>query len=109
MICAPRLLLGTFVRPLVLTFLAALLALQLTGCNTMAPTESAKLSTEEFMIPATDPGIQLYLRNKTPSEMKSFSSEKTVLFVHGATYPSEIYFDLKVGGFSWMEYLASRG
>jgi pimeloyl-ACP methyl ester carboxylesterase len=34
---------------------------------------------------------------------------KTVLFVHGATYPSEIFFDLRLSGVSWMEYMASRG
>jgi hypothetical protein len=110
----PSLLQGTSIRPLAFVFMAALLALPLTGCNTMtnaamSGSSSNSLSAEEFMIPAADAGIQLYVRNKMPSDMKSFSAEKTVLFVHGATYPSEIYFDLKVGGFSWMEYLASRG
>ena len=32
-----------------------------------------------------------------------------MLFVHGATYPSETAFDLKLDGMSWMEYIASRG
>jgi pimeloyl-ACP methyl ester carboxylesterase len=114
MFCTPSLLQGAFIRPLALAFAAALLALPLTGCNTMTNTAmsgsgSSSLTTEEFMIPAADAGIQLYVRNKKPSDMKSFSAEKTVLFVHGATYPSEIYFDLSVGGFSWMEYLAARG
>jgi pimeloyl-ACP methyl ester carboxylesterase len=31
------------------------------------------------------------------------------LFVHGATYPAESAFDLEVGGFSWMDYLALHG
>jgi pimeloyl-ACP methyl ester carboxylesterase len=101
--------LRAILRRCVAAFSAIFLIFQLSGCTSMTPGESSKLNTEEFMIPAADAGIQLYLRNKAPSDMRTFSAEKTVLFVHGATYPSEIYFDLKVGGYSWMEYLASRG
>ena len=39
------------------------------------------------MIDAVDPGIKLYVRNKRPEDMKQFTSEKTLLFVHGATLP----------------------
>jgi pimeloyl-ACP methyl ester carboxylesterase len=49
------------------------------------------------------------MRNKAPAGMKAFSAERTVLFVHGATYPSETLFDLKLGDQSWMDYIASRG
>jgi pimeloyl-ACP methyl ester carboxylesterase len=69
----------------------------------------ATLKTEEFMIPALDPGLQLYVRNKVQAGHDSFSPSKTVLFVHGATYPSEVTFDLEVGGSSWMDYVASHG
>ena len=31
-----------------------------------------------------------------------------MLYVHGATYPSETAFDLKLDGMSWMEYIAAR-
>jgi pimeloyl-ACP methyl ester carboxylesterase len=41
--------------------------------------------------------------------MSTFRPEQTVLYVHGATYPSETAFDLKLDGVSWMEYMASRG
>jgi pimeloyl-ACP methyl ester carboxylesterase len=68
-----------------------------------------RLATEEFMVPANDPGIELYVRNKRPESMTAFSAEKTVVFVHGATYPSETAFDLKLDGVSWMEFIASRG
>ena len=47
--------------------------------------------------------------NKRPADMTSFRPEQTVLYVHGATYPSETAFDLKLDGTSWMEYIASRG
>ena len=32
-----------------------------------------------------------------------------MLFVHGATYPADTSFDLKLDGLSWMDYIASRG
>jgi pimeloyl-ACP methyl ester carboxylesterase len=68
-----------------------------------------KLTTEEFMVPTQQVGIQLYVRNKHPDGMNVFSPERTVLFVHGATYPSETMFDLPVGGASWMDQMARRG
>src|SRR5262245_1152733 len=67
------------------------------------------LVTEEMMVKTADPGIEIYVRNKRPANMNSFRPEQTVLYVHGATYPSETAFDLKLDGLSWMEYIASRG
>src|SRR5262245_12831875 len=60
---------------------------------------------EELVVPGADAGVQLYVRNKRPSNMNGFSSERTVLFVHGATYPAETSFDLQVGGQSWMDFI----
>jgi pimeloyl-ACP methyl ester carboxylesterase len=70
---------------------------------------AANLVMEEFMVPAADPGISLYVRNKHPDGMSRFGPDKIVLFVHGATYPAETAFDLRLNGMSWMEYIASRG
>ena len=67
------------------------------------------LVTEEFMIPAADPGVQLYVRNKHPRGASRFSADNIVLFVHGATYPASTSFDLQLDGLSWMDYIASRG
>lgn len=67
-----------------------------------------KLVTEHFMIDSADPGIKLYVRNKRPEDMKQFTSEKTLLFVHGATQPAEATFDLPLEGLSWMDYIARR-
>jgi len=78
------------------------------GCATSERPPSAEIVMEEFRV-ASDPGIEIYVRNKHPSGMNRFSGGKTVLFVHGATYPSEAYFDLRVGGTSWMEYIARQG
>ena len=69
----------------------------------------SNLVTEEFMIPAADPGIQLYVRNKRPASLTSFNPANVVLFVHGATYPAETAFDLQLDGLSWMDYMAQRG
>ncbi len=68
-----------------------------------------ELVMEEFMVPAVDPGIQLYVRNKRPQGVTSFSGDKILLYVHGATYPSETAFDLPLNGMSWMDYIARHG
>jgi pimeloyl-ACP methyl ester carboxylesterase len=68
-----------------------------------------KITAEDFLVPALDPGIEIYVRNKRPSDMTSFRPERTVLFVHGATYPAHTNFDLTLDGVSWMEYIAARG
>jgi pimeloyl-ACP methyl ester carboxylesterase len=67
------------------------------------------LATEEFMIPGADAGVQLYVRNKRLRDATRFTADNIVLFVHGATYPSETSFDLRLDGLSWMDYIASRG
>ena len=74
-----------------------------------AAQKNQKLVMEEFMVPAKDPGLQLYVRNKRPEGMTQFSPEKTVVYVHGATYPSETAFDLPLAGQSWMDHIATRG
>ena len=95
--------------------LAAILAVTALALQSCAHTPSdpravatPTLAMEEFMVPS-DPGIQLYVRNKHPAGVSRFASSKVVLYVHGATYPSETAFDLKLDGVSWMEYMAQRG
>ncbi len=69
----------------------------------------ANLVREDLMVPARDPGIQIQVRNKRPASLTQFTPERTVVFVHGATYPSHTSFDLQLDGMSWMDYIASRG
>lgn len=64
---------------------------------------------EEMMVPSSDPGIEIYVRNKRPANMNSFQPERTVVFVHGSTYPAHTAFDLKLDGQSWMDYMVARG
>lgn len=67
------------------------------------------LITHEAFVPSAMPGVSLYVREKHPVGMTNFLPERTVLFVHGATYPAETAFDLSLDGFSWMDYIARRG
>ena len=67
------------------------------------------LRMQEFMVPSGDPGISLYVRNKRPEALAAAPGERIVLFVHGATYPSETAFDLQLNGVSWMDYIARQG
>jgi pimeloyl-ACP methyl ester carboxylesterase len=69
----------------------------------------AKINTETFFVDASDPGIKLHVRNKHLSGKKGFQPDKIVLFVHGASYPSETMFDIALPGGSWMDYAADRG
>jgi pimeloyl-ACP methyl ester carboxylesterase len=91
----------------VLMRLVSLLAFVCIGFGAQA--QAPKLVMEEFMVPAVDAGVQLYVRNKHPEGVTAFPSDKILLFVHGATYPAETSFDLKLNGLSWMEYIAQRG
>lgn len=70
---------------------------------------SSRLLSEDLRIAADTPGIELYLRNKRRADLRAFPAQRLVLFVHGATYPAETAFDLPLGGYSWMDYIACRG
>ncbi len=69
---------------------------------------AAGIEMTEYTVPS-DPGIQLYGREKHPAGAQPFGTERIVLFVHGATYPAETSVDLPVGGASMMDLLAARG
>ena len=84
---------------------ALLLILSINANGAIVP----EVVMEEFMVPAVDPGISLYVRNKHPKGVKSFQGENILLYVHGATYPAETAFDLKLNGLSWMDYIAQHG
>src|SRR6201985_2653338 len=77
--------------------------------SSFAHAAGPKLETTDVMIPSGDPGIELFVRNKHPVGMKKFSSDRILLFVHGATYPAETAFDLPIEGVSMMDMIAQRG
>jgi pimeloyl-ACP methyl ester carboxylesterase len=74
-----------------------------------APSKLPELVTESTMIPSGDTGIELYVRNKRPVSMTNFPADRILLYVHGATYPSETAFDLPIAGASMMDLIAARG
>ena len=90
-------------------FLTAVLSL-LAGCAA-APSAPAvqALEVDDFQVPSKAAGVTLFVRNKRPSGMQAFASDRIVLFVHGATFPSESSFDLALDGLSWMDFIARAG
>jgi pimeloyl-ACP methyl ester carboxylesterase len=72
-------------------------------------TPPVPLVMHEEMIASGAPGLRLYLRNKHRQDQTEFTPEKTVLYVHGSTYPAETAFDLALDGLSWMEHIAKAG
>ena len=94
--------------------LAAPLLAPTLAASPFAPTSAAaqtkdRAVMEEHMVPARDPGIQLYVRNKRPQAGVPARPDRTLLFVHGATYPAHTAFDLPLGGASWMDHIAEHG
>jgi len=75
----------------------------------MAHPPEPGLVTESYMIDSGDPGIQLFIRNKHLAGLTQFRSERTLLYVHGATQAASSTFDLELDGLSWMDYVAQRG
>ena len=67
------------------------------------------LDTESYTIHSADPGIDLYIRNKHPAGVTAYAPDRILLYVHGATYPSETAFDLPLNGLSMMDYIARQG
>ena len=87
----------------------ALIGILMPLLATPATADTMKLITENYYIPSRDPGIELYVRNKRPEAMTTFTPDRILLFVHGATYPAEAAFDLQLDGLSWMDYIAQHG
>lgn len=74
-----------------------------------APDCPTGFNKEEVMIPSDTAGIELYLRHTRLACPPAGNEKRVLLYVHGATYPSETAFDLKLDGFSWMEFIALHG
>jgi len=73
------------------------------------PATLPPLLTEDCSVPSRDAGIKLFVRNKRPAALNSFSPARTLLYVHGSTYPASTAFDLPIAGCSWMDFIAARG
>jgi pimeloyl-ACP methyl ester carboxylesterase len=98
-----------FARGACLALIAFAGGAQAKGVCGTAGISARELATESYRIASDTPGIELYLRNKRPAQIKSFAAERILLYVHGATYPAETAFDLPLAGMSWMDYIACHG
>ena len=70
--------------------------------------QGAKIAKLDEQIDAVDPGIKLFVREKKAEGAKA-TDANTVLFIHGATFPSTPDFDLQYKDYSWADRLASQG
>ena len=78
-------------------------------CALSAGAAGLALAAEDYMVDSGDPGIRLFIRNKHPAGMTQFRSQRTVLYVHGATQAASSTFDLSIDGESWMDHIARQG
>ncbi len=68
----------------------------------------AQIESREFRTPLPNTQLTVYARNKRKAGA-SITPERTLLMVHGATYPASVAFDLPIEGASWMDHLANAG
>lgn len=79
----------------------------LAACTT--PIGSDELFVQDHTIASSDADIRLFLHNKRMRRSAAPRADRTVLFLHGLTYPGSTAFDLPLGGHSWMDDLARLG
>ena len=70
--------------------------------------QAPKIAKADTQIDALDPGIKLFVREKKAEGARA-TDDNTVLFVHGATFPSTPDFDLQLKDYSWADRLAAQG
>jgi branched-chain amino acid transport system substrate-binding protein len=69
---------------------------------------TSPVAEETFLVPFGTSGLRLFLRHLPPSHPIT-ESNKVVLFIHGATFPSGLAAAFAFGGHSWMEDLSAAG
>ena len=70
--------------------------------------QGARIVKTDSQIDALDPGIKLFVREKKAEGARA-TDDNTVLFIHGATFPSTPDFDLQYKDYSWADRLVSQG
>jgi len=68
-----------------------------------------QISTENFLIPGDEPGIELHIRRKHRADLVPFTPATTILLMHGATLPAESLYDVPVGQGAFMDVLVEAG
>jgi pimeloyl-ACP methyl ester carboxylesterase len=67
------------------------------------------IAIADHRVESSQPDLKLFVRNKHLEGRDNYSPAETVLFVHGATYPSTVTFDYAMDGESWMDIMARAG
>ena len=67
---------------------------------------AGQIAVTDHQVESSQAGLRLFVRNKHLQGLDKFSPAQTVLFVHGATYPSTVTFDYAIDGESWMDIMA---
>jgi len=70
---------------------------------------AGQIAVTDHQVESSQAGLRLFVRNKHLQGLDKFSPAQTVLFVHGATYPSTVTFDYAIDGESWMDIMAKAG
>ena len=88
-----------------------LLALSSSACLTACAALEGddERTVEDFTIESMDAEVSLFLHNKRGRRARTPRPDRTVLFVHGLTYPGSAAFDLPLAGRSWMDDLVQQG
>lgn len=90
---------------------AMMLLTVLTACGGGEKVDPNSIITEDFWVssPNESGPVRLFVRNKHLAAWSKPAPNRTILFIHGATFSGSATFDLQVGGESWMDWLARRG
>lgn len=64
------------------------------------------LAADHFVSSSDDSNIRLYVRERRPDVV---TETTPVLFVHGATMPGTVIYDLSVDGYSWLDRACDDG
>ena len=78
-------------------------------CSGPAFAQQAAVVKNDMQIDGLDPGIKIFVREKTAQGNTWFANDNVVLFLHGATGPSTCDFDLQYKDYSWADWLVNRG
>jgi pimeloyl-ACP methyl ester carboxylesterase len=89
-------------------FVSLFLSIQLFASSSAIAADK-KILSEDFFIDSSVSGIKLFMRHKHLPGVKDTTGNKTLLYVHGATYPSETAFDLPIEGVSMMDLFVKEG
>jgi pimeloyl-ACP methyl ester carboxylesterase len=74
----------------------------------LAAAPEPKIVKNDYFVDAVDPGIKLFVREKRAEGVKA-TEDNTVLFIHGATFPSTPDFDLQYKDYSWADWMVKHG